>query len=58
MRQGKAPGEIPENMAGSRDCFTGDTVQIYNFHVKSFKKGTVGARGKLYRRVGEQIKEI
>ena len=26
MRQGKAPPEILENVAGSHDCFTGDTV--------------------------------
>ena len=28
MRQGKAPPEILENLAGSHDCFTGDTMQI------------------------------
>ena len=26
VHQGKAPQEFPENLAGSNDCFTGDTA--------------------------------
>ena len=48
VRQGKAPREILENLAGSHDCFTGDNVcrfpmkkkgQIYIFPLKIFQKG-------------------
>ena len=48
VRQGKAPREILENLGGSRDWFTGDTVlrfpmketwQIYILHLKIFQKG-------------------
>ena len=47
VRQGKAPPDIPENEAGSGDCFTGDTVsrilmnkrgQITIVHWKFFRK--------------------
>ena len=47
VRQGKAPPDIPENVAGSGDCFTGDTVcrilmnkrgQINIVHCKFFRK--------------------
>ena len=47
VRQGKAPPDIPENVAGSGDCFTGDTVcrilmnkrgQINIVHWKFFRK--------------------
>ena len=47
VRQGKAPPEIPENVAWSGDCFTGDTVcgilmnkrgQINIVHCKIFRK--------------------
>ena len=64
VRQGKAPPEILQNVAGSRDCFTGATVcrfpmkktgQIYNFQLKIFEKATVGAGGKPCRRKGRKI---
>ena len=47
VRQGKAPPDIPENVARSGDCFTGDTVcrivmnkrgEINIVHWKSFRK--------------------
>ena len=58
MRQGKAPPDIPENVAGSGDCFTGDTVcrllmkkrgQINMFHWKIFRKKL---KAKKFRKTG------
>ena len=67
MLQGKAPQEIPENLDGSCDCFTGCIVcrlsmkergQISFLILKSLKRVTVGARGKACRREGQQMIEI
>ena len=51
VRQGKVPGEIPDNLAESRDCITEDTEcrfpmkktgQIYNFQLKYLQKLLLG----------------